>query len=60
MNLATELKAVTDGLRKQAPAEIFSAIDAATAKLAATGLAGKALKRLAPETALGWLDHTDR
>lgn len=45
MNLATELKAVTDSVRKQAPAEVFSAMEAATAKLAATGLADKALKR---------------
>ena len=45
MNLATELKAVTDSVRKQAPVEVFSAMEAATAKLATTGLADKALKR---------------
>ena len=45
MNLAIELQAVTDSVRKQAPTEVFSAMEAATAKLAATGLADKALKR---------------
>ena len=45
MHLATELKAVTDSVRKQAPAEVFSAMESATAKLMATGLADRALKR---------------
>ena len=40
MNLAIELKAVTESIRKQAPAEVLSAMEAATAKLAATSLAG--------------------
>lgn len=44
MNLASELKAVTDTVRQQAPAEVFMAMEAATAKLAASGLAGKVLK----------------
>lgn len=45
MNLATELKVVTDSVRQQAPAEVFAATEAATVKLAASGLADKALKR---------------
>ncbi len=45
MNLATELKAVTDGVRQQAPAEVVMAMDTATAILAASGLDDKALKR---------------
>lgn len=45
MNLVTELKAVTESVRQQAPAEVMTAMETATAKLAASGLAGKALKR---------------
>lgn len=45
MNLATELKAVTESVRQQAPTEVMTAMETATAKLAASGLAGKALKR---------------
>ena len=45
MNLATELKAVTESVRQQAPAEVITAMETATAKLAASGLTGKALKR---------------
>ncbi len=45
MNLATELKAVTESVRQQAPAEVMTAMETATAKLAASGLTGKALKR---------------
>lgn len=45
MNLTAELKAVTDDVRKQAPAEVFSAMEAATAKLVVSGLADKSLKR---------------
>lgn len=44
MNLAAELKAVTDSVRKQAPADVLSAMETATAQLAATSLTGKALK----------------
>lgn len=45
MNLATELKAVTESVRQQAPTEVMTAMETATAKLAASGLSGKALKR---------------
>ena len=45
MNLATELKAVTENVRQQAPAEVMTAMETATAKLAASGLANKTLKR---------------
>lgn len=45
MNLATELKAVTESVRQQAPIEVMTAMETATAKLAASGLADKALKR---------------
>ena len=45
MNLATELKAVTESVRQQAPAEVMAAMETATAKLAASGLGNKALKR---------------
>lgn len=45
MNLALELKAVTEAVRKQAPAEVFSAMEAATAKLSVSGLTAKALQR---------------
>ena len=45
MNLATELKAVTESVRQQAPAEVMAAMETATAKLAASGLANKTLKR---------------
>ena len=44
MNLAIELKAVTEAVRKQAPKEVFSAMETATAKLAASGLTAKALQ----------------
>lgn len=45
MNLATELKAVTESVRQQAPAEVMAAMETATAKLAASGLGNKTLKR---------------
>lgn len=45
MTLAAELKALTDGVRKQAPAEVFATMEAANDALAATGLADKTLAR---------------
>lgn len=45
MHLATELQAVTEGVSKQAPAAVIAAMEAATAKLIASGLADRALKR---------------
>lgn len=45
MHLATELQAVTESVSKQAPAGVIAAMEAATAKLIATGLADRALKR---------------
>ncbi len=45
MDLATELKAVTENVRQQIPPETFSAMEAATAHLAASTLAEQALKR---------------
>lgn len=44
MNLAIELKAITEAVRQQAPQEVFSAMKTATAKLAASGLTAKALQ----------------
>jgi peroxiredoxin len=44
MNLATELQAVTDSVRQQAPAEVFSLLETTTANLAKTGLVEQALK----------------
>lgn len=44
MHLAIELKAVTEAVRKQAPQEVFSAMETATAKLAVSGLTAKALR----------------
>ncbi len=45
MNLTSELKAVTESVRRQAPAEVFSAIEKANTRLAISGLAHKALRR---------------
>ena len=45
MSLAAELKAVTEAVRQQAPAEVFSAMEKASAKLAASGIVNKALMR---------------
>lgn len=44
MNLAIELKAVTEAVRKQAPQEVVNAMETATAKLSASGLIAKALQ----------------
>lgn len=44
MTLATELQAVTEGVRQQAPENIFATMEAATAKLAATGIVDQALQ----------------
>lgn len=44
MHLAIELKAVTEAVRKQAPTEVFSAMEAATAKLSVSGLTAGALQ----------------
>ncbi|MFM7427631.1 MAG: peroxiredoxin-like family protein [Elainella sp.] len=44
MNLELELKAVTETVRQQAPTEVISLMEAATAKLAAAGLVERALK----------------
>ncbi len=44
MTLQANLKAITEGVRQQAPAEVFAAIEAANAKLARTGIAERALK----------------
>src|SRR6476646_1373408 len=45
MTLQANLKAITEGVRQQAPAEVLSAIEAANEKLAASGIAGRALKK---------------
>jgi len=45
MNLTSELKAVTESVRLQAPAEVFSAMEQANTRLAASGLVDRALKR---------------
>ena len=44
MNLALELKAVTENVRQQIPAEVFAAMEAATAKLAASDVTAQSLK----------------
>lgn len=44
-SLAAELDAITAAVKRQAPAEIFSAMEAANAALAATGIAEKALRK---------------
>lgn len=45
MTLATELNAVTEGVRRNLPADVFAAMEAANLKLAASGLADRALRR---------------
>ena len=45
MNLEVELKAVTESVRQQAPAEVFSVMEKANTKLAASTLVKQALKR---------------
>ena len=45
MSLAAELKAVTESVRQQAPAEVFSAMESANTRLAASGIVNKALLR---------------
>lgn len=45
MNLEVELKAVTESVRQQAPAEVFSVMEKAKTKLAASTLVKQALKR---------------
>lgn len=45
MNLNAELKAVTESVRQQAPAEVFSAMEKANEKLANSGLEKRALQR---------------
>ena len=44
MTLQANLKAITEGVRQQAPAEVFAAIEAANAKLEMSGIARRALK----------------
>jgi len=44
MTLQANLKAITEGVRQQAPAEVFAAMEAANAKLEMSGIAGRALK----------------
>ena len=44
MNLAQELKAVTENVRQQIPAEVFAAMEAATGKLAASDVTALSLK----------------
>ena len=44
MTLQANLKAITEGVRQQAPAEVFAAMEAANAKLAKTGIAERTLK----------------
>ncbi|MGR3277931.1 peroxiredoxin-like family protein [Acaryochloris marina NIES-2412] len=44
MSLATELQAVTENVRQKAPENVFSTMEAATAKLAATGITDQALQ----------------
>jgi peroxiredoxin len=44
MTLQANLKAITEGVRQQAPAEVFAAIEAANVKLEQTGIAERALK----------------
>lgn len=43
MTLKADLEAVTKSVKENAPAEVLAAIEAANTKLAATGLAGRAL-----------------
>lgn len=44
MSLATELQAVTENVRQKAPENVFATMEAATAKLAATGITDQALQ----------------
>lgn len=44
MSLATELQAVTESVRQKAPENVFATMEAATAKLAATGITDQALQ----------------
>ena len=44
MTLQANLKAITENVRQQAPAEVFATIDGASAALAKTGIAERALK----------------
>jgi peroxiredoxin len=44
MTLQANLKAITEGVKQQAPAEVFAAMEAANAKLEMSGVAGRALK----------------
>lgn len=44
MSLATELQAVTENVRQKAPENVFSTMESATAKLAATGITDQALQ----------------
>lgn len=45
MSLTAELHAVTENVRKQAPAEFFTTMEKVSAKLAASGIVNKALQR---------------
>jgi hypothetical protein len=45
MNLTAELKAVTESVRQQAPAEVIAAMENANAKLAASGILNQVLMR---------------
>lgn len=45
MTLKAGLEAITRSVKEQAPADVFAAMEAANAKLAATGLTGRALKK---------------
>ena len=45
MSLTAELQAVTENVRKQAPAEFFTTMEKVSTKLAASGIANKALQR---------------
>ena len=45
MNLTAELRSVTESVRQQAPAAIFSTMERANTKLATSGLVDQALKR---------------
>jgi hypothetical protein len=72
MTLTADLNAMTEGVRQQVPAEVFSAMEAATAKLATTNLEaqdGTILNtfvnldyrdRLDPETAIIWLQQAQK
>jgi peroxiredoxin len=45
MTLSAQLRAVTESVRQQAPAEVFSAMEKASTKLATSGLVNQALQR---------------